>query len=83
MPHPARPGPAAAILCRAIPEVCPPGEGMVWSGRAAFADVAPLRELQLGFDGRYGHLPRKPGETRWRCARSTASRPPELRHERF
>jgi hypothetical protein len=28
------------FLCPAIPEACPPGEGMVWLGRGAFADVA-------------------------------------------
>lgn len=28
----------------AILEVCPPGEGMFWLGRAAFGDVAPLRQ---------------------------------------
>ena len=28
----------------AIPETCPPGEGMLCVGRAAFADVARLGE---------------------------------------
>jgi hypothetical protein len=30
------------FLCPAIPEACPPGEGMVWLGRGAFADVAAV-----------------------------------------
>jgi hypothetical protein len=42
------------FLRLAISEACPPGEGMVLSGRAAFADVAPLR----------GHWPR-PSRSGW------------------
>lgn len=43
MTHPAtHPSPAVVVLVAGIPEACPPGEGMVWSGRAAFADVAPF-----------------------------------------
>jgi hypothetical protein len=44
MLHPARPGPPLRFLY-SIPKACLPGEGMVWLGWAAFADVAPLGEL--------------------------------------
>jgi hypothetical protein len=57
MSHPA-PGPAAAIFVPGIPEACPPGEGMVWSGCAAF-DVAPLDNDSQGFDGQDGSGLRK------------------------
>jgi hypothetical protein len=45
------------FLCPAIPEDCPPRRGQVWSGRAAFADAAPLGQRQPGFDGQDGQWP--------------------------
>jgi hypothetical protein len=40
------------FLCPTIPEACLPGEGMVWWGYAAFADVAPLGDAGQGLSGR-------------------------------
>ncbi len=59
MPHPATPTEPGLALVPAIPEVCPPGEGMFCVDRAAFADVAPLgetltRALAVGTAGGLG-----------------------------
>jgi hypothetical protein len=48
MPHPARPGPAAAILVPGHPGGLPAREGMVWLGLAAFADVTRLALMETG-----------------------------------
>jgi hypothetical protein len=45
MPHPAHTTEPGSALVSAIPEARPPGEGMFVGDHAAFADVAPLREL--------------------------------------
>jgi hypothetical protein len=44
MPHPTRPTPCLKLVL-AIPEACPPGEGMFCLDHAAFADVVPLSQL--------------------------------------
>jgi hypothetical protein len=48
MPHPVTLTAPGLALVSAIPEICPPGEGMLCLGRAAFADVARLRERCSG-----------------------------------
>ena len=48
MPHPAGQAQPQQFLCPAIPEACPPGEGMVWLGRGAFADVAAVAGTRSG-----------------------------------
>jgi hypothetical protein len=44
MPHLAHPPSRSLAPVSAIPESCPPGEGMFCVDRAALADVAPLRQ---------------------------------------
>lgn len=48
MPRPATHTEPGLALMSTIPEVCPPGEGIFCADRAAFADVAPLRERGSG-----------------------------------
>jgi hypothetical protein len=59
MPHPAHPGSAAAVCVAGIPEVCPPGEGMVLLDPVAFADVVPLGEPSPALGVRGGQRPAK------------------------